>query len=88
MTSLERTVRGESKTVLVVGDPRCCLTYINDPNYGVARSNDNIRANCLLVGGESEDLFNKGKLSYVPLRFIDMVALHRLERVLASPCFD
>ena len=79
MTSLERTVKGDSRTVLVVGDPRCCLTYINDPNHGLARKNDTIQANCVLVGGDSDELFERAKLSYDPLRFTEMVVLIRIK---------
>ena len=48
--------------MLIVGDERCCLTYINDPGHGVVKKNKKIQANCELVGGDMDNLFENGRL--------------------------
>ena len=56
--------RGERKSevtkpLLVVGDERCALTYINDPTRGVAKRKG-VQANCKLVCSNDWDMMRNG----------------------------
>lgn len=49
------------KPLLVVGDDRCALTYINDPSHGVVRKKG-IQANCKLVNSGDWELVMEGRV--------------------------
>ena len=48
-----------TSTLLLVGDPRCAVTYINDPSVGVAKAK-RIRANCKMVQATDSSLMRAG----------------------------
>ena len=47
------------KPLLLVGDKRCALTYINDPTRGVAKK-QKIKANCKIMCSDNIDWMRKG----------------------------
>ena len=49
------------KTLLLVGDVRCALTYINDPTRGVARRQKK-KANCKIMCADDIDMMRRGIL--------------------------
>jgi len=54
--------RGKEERVahlLLVGDERCCLTYINDPSFGAAKR-AGLKPNCKIYQTEQWDMVMRG----------------------------
>ena len=51
-----------TKTLLLVGDKRCALTYVNDPTRGAAKKHK-IQPNCRLECSNNRDMMLRGNPS-------------------------